>query len=291
MPDFDVYRHIAEQMPHMSKSQKKIASYILENPNTVPFFTVSKLAKMTEVSEATVVRFATFLGYSGFPELQQYMLDAVEKQLTTVERLEMSRTVYNEEEKGIYEIFQDDLANIQTTIEKLDIASFKKAAHALLHAEIIYIVASRSAVSLGFFLEYYFDMILGNCELVKAADSVYERLHGLNENDVVVGLSFSRYTKKTIDIVSFAKDRGATVLAITDSLLSPLVPFSDITLVAPSQMPTFLDSFAGPLCLINALITYIGQQKHAELNARLEELEDIWERFAVFYDKSRRKEK
>src|SRR5690606_35180056 len=100
----DVYRHIAAQRPHMSKSQKKIAEYILENPNAVPFYTVSKLAKMTGVSEATIVRFATFLGYSGYPEMQQYMLDSVEKQLTTAERLEMSKSVYNEEEKGIYEI-------------------------------------------------------------------------------------------------------------------------------------------------------------------------------------------
>lgn len=287
MTNTDVYRHIAEKMPEMSKSQTKIATYILENPNNVPFYTVSKLAKMTEVSEATVVRFATFLGYSGYPEFQQYMLDAVEKQLTTVERLEMSRHVYNEEERGIYEIFEDDIANIQTTMEKLDLVSFRKAAEALLHAEKIYIVASRSAVSLGLFLQYYLNIILGNCELVKAADAVYERLHGVNAKDVVVGLSFSRYTKKTINIVSFAKDRQATTVAITDSLLSPLVPFSNITLVSSSQMPTFIDSFTAPLCLINALIAYIGKQKSVELNTRLKDLEDIWERFAVFYDKSK----
>ena len=125
MKQTDVYRHIAAQRPHMSKSQKKIAEYSLETPNAGPFYTVSKLAKMTGVSEATIVRFATFLGYSGYPEMQQYMLDSVEKQLTTAERLEMSKSVYNEEEKGIYEIFQDDIANIRTTMETL--ASLAKA--------------------------------------------------------------------------------------------------------------------------------------------------------------------
>lgn len=285
MKQTDVYRHIAAQRPHMSKSQKKIAEYILENPNAVPFYTVSKLAKMTGVSEATIVRFATFLGYSGYPEMQQYMLDSVEKQLTTAERLEMSKSVYNEEEKGIYEIFQDDIANIRTTMETLDVTALQRAADTLLSRDKIYIVASRSAVSLGFFLHYYLDMMLGNCEMVQAADSVYERLESLNQNDVVVGLSFARYTRKTIDIVSFAKDRGAATIAITDNLLSPLVPFSDITLLSSSQMPTFLDSFVGPLSLINALIAYVGKQKGQELHRRLNKLEDIWERFDVFYHK------
>jgi DNA-binding MurR/RpiR family transcriptional regulator len=282
----NVYQHIAESMPQMSKSQLKIARHILENTNTVPFFNVAKLAKMVKVSEATVVRFATFLGFTGYPELQQYMQDSVKQQLTIAERLEMSKQVYGEEEKGVYEIFQDDMINIKTTMEKLDIQDFKKAVDILLHAEKVYIAANRSAASLGVFLQYYLHIILGNVEMIQSVETMAERLYGLNKNDVVIGISFARYSASTINIVSYAKDVGATTIAITDNLLSPLIPYADISLTASSQMPTFIDSFVAPLSLINALITFVGKEKMSEFNGRLEKLEEIWDQFGIFYPKS-----
>lgn len=281
----NVYQHIAEKMAQMSKSHYKMAKYILENTNSVPFFTVGKLAKMTGVSEATVVRFATFLGYSGYPELQQYMQDSVQQQLTTVERLEMSLHVYGEEEKGIYEIFQDDIANIKSTMEKLDLNSFRRAVDLLLLADNVYIVANRSAVSLAVFLQYYLNIILGNTELIQSVETMSERLYAVNKKDVVIGISFARYAKSTINIVAFAKDKGATTIAITDNLLSPLIPHADISLTASSQMPTFIDSFVAPLSLINALITFVGKQKQSEFQGRLEQLEEVWNRFDIFYTK------
>ncbi len=270
----------------MSKSHVKIAQYILQNPYSVPFFTVGKLAHKAGVSEATVVRFATFLGFSGYPELQQQLVESLERQLTTVERLEMSVDVYSEEEKVIYEVLQDDLANLRTTMEQLDVQSFRRAAEALLNAKKVYIVASRSAVSLAVFLQYYLDIILGNTKHVQSVHSTYEQLYALDETDVVVGISFSRYVQSTVDIVSYAKGKGATVLVITDHVLSPLVPYADVAFYAQSSMPTFIDSFAAPLSLINALIAYVGKQKIDDFHGRLRELEDIWDHFHVFYKKN-----
>ncbi|USG66959.1 MurR/RpiR family transcriptional regulator [Brevibacillus ruminantium] len=281
----NVYQHIAEHMQEMSKSQLKIANYILQNQNTVPFLTVGKLAKLSGVSEATVVRFATFLGYSGYPELQQYMQDSVQQQLTTAERLKMSQEIYDEEELGVYEVFQDDIANIKATMEKLDVAAFREAVRLLLQAERVYVVASRSALSLGVFLQYYLNMMLGNTELVSSGDNFPEKLYAVNEKDVVIGISFSRYTNSTIEILSFAKDKGATTLAITDNLLSPLIPHAHVSLTASSQMPTFIDSFVAPLSLINSLITYVGKQKTQEFTDRLEMLEEVWNRFDIFAKK------
>ncbi|MFC7392124.1 MurR/RpiR family transcriptional regulator [Scopulibacillus cellulosilyticus] len=282
MPN-NVYHYIAEKMSQMSKSQIKIAKYILENPNTVPFFTVEKLAKMAGVSDATVVRFATFLGYSGYPELQQYMQDSVQKQLTTTERLQMSRQVYDE--KGINEVFEDDIANIKSTMEKLDFDVFQKAADTLLQAKRIYIVANRSAVSLGVFLQYYLNIMMNNAVLLHSMDTMPEQLSDLDKNDVVIGISFARYTRSTIQILSYAKQKGTTTIAITDNLLSPLMPHADMALTASSQMPSFIDSFVGPLSLINALITFIGKEKKNEFDQRLESLEDIWDTFDTFYEK------
>ncbi|MEJ8543731.1 MurR/RpiR family transcriptional regulator [Brevibacillus borstelensis] len=281
----NVYQHIAERMSHMSKSQHKIANYILQNQNTVPFLTVGKLAKLSGVSEATVVRFATFLGYSGYPELQQYMQDSVQQQLTAAERLKMSQEIYDEEELGIYEVFQDDIANIKATMEKLDVTAFREAVRLLLQAQRVYVAGSRSAASLAVFLQYYLNMMLGNAELVSSGDSFPERLYAVNEKDVVIGISFARYTNSTIQILSFAKDKGATTIAITDNLLSPLIPHADVSLTASSQMPTFIDSFVAPLSLINSLITYVGKQKAQEFADRLEMLEEVWNRFDIFAKK------
>lgn len=270
-------------MPNMSKSQIKIANYMLKNPYSMPFLTVNKLAKMTEVSEATIIRFAHFLGFSGYHEMQQLMIVSVEQQLNTVERLELSRKVYNKTEQSVYEIFQDDMKNIQATMENVNIEDFKQAVQYLLEAKKIYIVANRSVVSLAIFLQYYFDIIFGNSELVHTTESAFERIYNVNKGDVVIGITFARYTKSTIDVVSYAHQRQATIIAITDNLLSPITSYADISLFSSSQMPSFLDSFVAPLSLINALIAYIGRIKHAEIDKRLENLEEIWDHYDVFY--------
>ncbi|TCT25477.1 RpiR family transcriptional regulator [Melghiribacillus thermohalophilus] len=280
-----IYRYIAEKIPDMSKSQEKIAKYILKNPNTVPFLTVGKLARMVGVSQATVVRFATFLGYSGFPEFQQDLQDSLKKQMTTTERLQMSDMIYkgNKSEKMIVEIFQDDITNIQSTIEQLDIPSFEKAVQALLDARKIYIVANRSAMSLGIFLEYYLRIMLDNVEFITSYELISEKFNNLNKKDVVVGISFPRYTKSTVNSFAFARERGATTIAITDNLLSPLIPNADIPLTASSRMPSFIDSFVAPLSLLNALISQIGRSKKVDISKKLDELENMWEHFDIFY--------
>jgi len=278
----EVIQRITEKMPEMSKSQRKIAKYILNNTYSVPFFTASKLAKMTGVSEATVVRFATFLGYSGYPELQQALQESIQKQLSTVERLKISDDVYHEE-KAIYDIFQDDIARIRWMAENLDADAFRRAVDLIVNAQRIFIIANRSAVSLGYFLEFYLDMILENTELIRNPYGISEKLFRLTQQDVVIGLGFARYTQNTIDALSFAKDRGTPVIVITYHALSPLIPHADIALTAPSEMPSFIDSFVAPLSLINALITAVGNQKRHTIQQHLQELEDIWERFHIFY--------
>jgi len=278
----DIYQFISEKVNEMSKSQRKIALYILSNTESVPFLNVSQLAKMVGVSEATVVRFATFLGFDGYSEMQRVMQEAVKKQLTTVERLKLSDDVYDKEDKAIFEMFQEDVQRIEAMAKQLDIKKFREAVDAIIQAKRIFIIANRSAVSLGTFLEFYFDLMFENAELIRNPHGISEKLFRLDENDVVIGLSFARYTKNTVEAVSFAKDRGSTVIAITDNMLSPLVPYANITLCARSDMPSFIDSFVAPLSLINALITAVGRKKRTEIEKHLEELEAVWERFGIF---------
>jgi len=279
----NVFQHIAENITQLSKSHKKIANYILKNANTVPFFNVAELATKAEVSEATVVRFATALEYSGYPELQKHMQTSIQEQLTTSERLKMSSNVYDDKEQAIYDIFNDDINNIKSTMENLDIKAFHNAATALLNAKKVYISANRSTASLGIFLHYYLNIILENSEILGSFEIIPEQLYDLDKDDVVIGISFARYSSSTINTIAFAKEMGASTIAITDNLLSPLLPHADITLTAASNMPSFIDSFTAPLSLINALIVYLGKEREKNVELRLNQMEDIWGKFGVFH--------
>lgn len=280
----DVYKIMAEKLPEMSKSQRKIAQYLINNPDSVPFFTVGKLASMTGVSEATIVRFASFLGFKGYPDLQKAIQELTKRRLTTVERLKLSEDVYDsEEDKAIYQIFQEEIERIEEMSKQFDAIAFNKAIQYILSAKRIFIIANRSAVSLGSFLEFYFNVMFDNTELIRNPHGISEKLFRLNDEDVVIALSFARYTTNTIEAASFAKDRGAKVIALTDHMLSPLIPYADISLCAPSEMPSFIDSFVAPLSLINALIVALGRKKRFEIEQHLEELESVWDRFGIFY--------
>lgn len=288
MNNKNVYQLIAEKMSTMSKLQEKLASYILHNTNTVPFYTVATLAKEAGVSEASVVRFAVFLGYSGYRELQSEMQNSVQMQLTTKERLKMSSQVYDDSNQAIYDIFKDDMANIKTTMENLDSEAFFDAVNLLQNGKDVHISANRSATSLGLFLQYYLDIILGNAHLLGPVENKPEQLYRLDAEDVVVGISFSRYSTSTVNIMAFAKEQGATTIVITDNLLSPLVPYGDVVLTASSELPTVFDSFVAPLSLINTLIAFVGKKRMDDSEERLEKLEGIWERFGTFYSNNRR---
>lgn len=277
------YKLINEKRSEMSKSQHKIADYILENPHSIPFITGAKLAELTGVSEATVVRFATFLGFSGYNDMQQELARTIEKRLNTVERLAMSPSEFTETEKVIYDHFNEDINNIKTTMEQLNIEDFEQAAEYILQAERIYIIANRSAFSLGTFLQYYFNIIFDKSQLIHTTESAFDNIHDVNSNDVVIGISYARYTKSTLDVVSYARERGAKIIALTDNLSSPITAYANIALFASSDMNSFLDSFVAPLSVINALIAFVGNKQRKETEKRLRSFEQLWDRYDVFY--------
>lgn len=278
----DIYKLIASKIPEMSKTQKRLANYIIENKNVVPFLNIGKLSKLSTVSEASIVRFSTFLGFSGYPEFQQNLQASAQRQLTTTERLTLSYNVYDKEEQGLYDIFNDDINNIKESMAGIDKNTFFSVVNMIIEAKRVFIIANRSAVSLGSFLHYYLNMILGNSILVDSLSNNIELLDTLTEKDLVIGISFARYSQTTVKIMNYTKIKNCNTVAITDNILSPLVPYADKLFITETKMPTFLDSFVAPLSLINALITYVGKNKNYELEGRLERLEDTWNYFNVF---------
>ncbi|WP_160688847.1 MurR/RpiR family transcriptional regulator [Clostridium sp. C2-6-12] len=278
----EVYQKMAEKMPNMSKAQEKIAKYILSHPNSTPFLTVEKLASLSGVSIATVTRFVIFLGYKGYPEFLKDTQESIKQQVSNIERLKSDSEKSCGEDRDIYEVFSEDLNNIKVTMEELNLDELKKAVSLLVNAKRIYIVARRSSSALGTFLKYYLDLMFSNVNLIENIEQIPKQVNEFTEEDVIIGISFEKYARSTIEIFTYLKKRGATTISITDNMLSPLVPYSDVTLTAVSKNSTFIESFAAPLSLINVLIVYIEKEKKELFNSNVELLEEAWKKFDLF---------
>ncbi|ADH99014.1 MurR/RpiR family transcriptional regulator [Salisediminibacterium selenitireducens] len=284
MFESDVYQRIITKQEQMSKSHKKIARYILNNGETVPFLTASKLAKYSGVAESTIVRFAYHIGYEGYPDFQRHLQEALQKRMTSAEVLRRTTNEGEQVEDVVTEVLSDDIQNLKTTLHQIDPHQFEMVVRDMIEAERIYIIAYRSAASLGSFLEFYLDLVLQNTEMIRQSDSVSEHLLDISEKDLVIGLGFSRYTKRTVEVMKYVKEKGAKTVVVTDHLLSPLVPYGDRQLVAATEINSFIDSFSAPMSIVSALITALTRSEHKKIEKRLSELEGLWETFDVFYD-------
>ena len=279
----DILTLIQGNMPTFSKGQKRIANFILESYDKAAFMTASRLGKRVGVSESTVVRFAAELGYQGYPDMQKSLQEKIRNRLTSVQRIEVTNDRLGDQDL-LSMVLQSDIEKIRLTLEELDRDSFEKAAEAIVSARKIYIMGVRSSAAIATFLTFYFNLIFDNVVEVSAntASEVFERLLRVGEGDVVIGVSFPRYSSRTVQAMNFARDRGATTIAITDSEASPLAPLGTYLLKARSDMASFVDSLVAPLSLINALLVAVSQKKNDDLAATFQNLERIWEEYGVY---------
>lgn len=279
----EVYQKVAEKMPSMSKAQEKIAKYILSHPNSIPFLTVEKLASFSGVSIATVTRFVTFLGYKGYPEFLKETQETIKEQVKSSERIRKNDKNMREADSGrkLYEVLEDDMNNIKYTMEELNIFELKKAVNLLVNAKRIYIVARRSSTSLAVFFKYYLELMFNNVVLIENIEQIPKQINIGTGEDVIIGISFDKYAKSAVEIFTHLKNRGASTIAITDSMLSPLVPYADVTLKAAGGSRSFSGSFAGPLSLINAVIVSIEQEKQDCYENNVQILEEALNKFEL----------
>ncbi|MBR2742174.1 MAG: MurR/RpiR family transcriptional regulator [Clostridia bacterium] len=270
-------------MPSFSKGHKAIGKYIIENYDKAAFMTASKLGRAVGVSESTVVRFATELGYNGYPKLQKALQELIRAKLTSVQRIQASSGRINENEV-LKNVILSDIEKLRLTLEDIKKDDFQSAVSAILEAENIYILGVRSSASLASFLGFYFNLIFDNMRLINttSVSEMFEQMLRVKKGDVVIGISFPRYSRRTVRALQYAKDRGAAVVAITDTLTSPLTDCSDYNLIAKSDMVSFVDSLVAPLSVINALIVAIGLRKKDEVFSVFEELENIWDEYDVY---------
>lgn len=279
----NVLTEMEENYPNFSKGQKRIAEYVLDHYDQAAFLTASELGALSAVSESTVVRFASELGYSGYPAFQRALQEMIRVRLTAVQRLEMASNRVDEE-NILQTVLTSDMEKIKMTLEQIDRAAFQKTVETILSAKRIYILGVRSSAALASFLGFYFNLMFRNIRLVhtSSVSEMFEQILNLEQGDVVIGISFPRYSKRTIQALQYAKDSGACVISLTDSSTSPLVSLSDIALISRSDMASFADSLVAPLSLINALIVAVSMQKKEEVTRNFEKLEEIWEEYHVY---------
>ncbi len=281
----DIFSIIESSMPRMSKGQKAIARYIMSNYEKSAYLTAARIGLETGVSESTVVRFASELGFSGFPAFQNKLREDLKVKLTSVERLNTS--AYPESSGGpARSVLNSDLEKLRHTIEHFDNAAFNNAADMITSAKRIYVLGVRSAAPLAAFLSFYLNLIFDDVRLVSTSSvsEMFEQIMSAKEGDVVIGISFPRYSRRTIKAMQFSRDIGASVLAITDKPDSPIAINSDCALLAPSEMASFVDSLVAPLSLINALLVELGRRNRGRMTETFEKLERIWDDYGV-YDK------
>lgn len=276
--------NIQKYFNKMSESQKKIAQYLLDNYEKAAFLTAAKLGKEVSVSESTIVRFAALLGYNGFPELQTVLQDMVKKQLTTVNQLKYSIDNVYKGKNILYQVLQSDIDNLKKTMDEISSESFEKLISYMLTAEVIYIVGLRTASSVSLFFNQALSLFLRNTKSITyGMEDLFEQIASINKKDLLIAISFPRYTRRTVEIVDVANKKGARTVAIKDSILSPIAQKADVVLVAKSNLNSFINSFTAPLSIINAVVTAVSIKKGKQTFNKLSELEDMWETYNVFY--------
>lgn len=279
----DLITKIQSELPGFSKGQKQIARFILEHYDKAAFMTASRLGVTVGVSESTVVRFATELGYDGYPHLQRALQEMIRNKLTSVQRMEVAGDRMGGRDV-LQTVLRADTDMIRVTLDEIDRDAFQGAVDALMGAKRIYILGVRSSSALASFLGFYFNLLFENVTLVhtNSVSEIFEQVLRVGPGDVLFGISFPRYSKRTLSAMKYARDRGARVIALTDSQLSPLARVADHVLLARSDMASFVDSLVAPLSVINALIVAVGMSRRDEIEQTFNKLERIWEEYDVY---------
>lgn len=281
----DIMKTIRKNYTKLSKGHKLVATFILNKYDKAAFMTASSLAESTDVSESTVVRFALKLGYEGYRELQDELQEFVKGKLTTVQRLGLTKNGYEDKKSLISSIMETDRENVKKVINEIDIDSFNHTIESMLEAKQIYIIGLRSSSFLAGYLGFYLNFLFENITLLNLGpNDIFEQLLKVNSKDVILVITYPRYSKRIMEVLDYSKEKGANIITITDSLLSPAAQKADTALIAPSDMLSFVDSLVAPMSLINALIIALGIEKKKDLKEYFGELEDIWKKYNVYDD-------
>jgi len=279
----DLLNRIDQGYKKFSKGQKKIAEYVRTEYDKAVFLTAAKLGEVVGVSESTVVRFASQLGYEGYPSFQKALEELVRNKLNSIQRMEVAYGRISRSEI-LETVLQSDIEKIKLTLSSMDKEAFETAVDTILGSKRIYVVGIRSCAPLANFLSFYLNLVCENVTSVhtNSASEIFEQLLRIDDQDVIIGISFPRYSMRTLKALEFASNRKAKVITLTDSVHSPMNLYSSCNLIARSDMASIVDSLVAPLSVINALVVAICMKKQNEVVSTLETLEQIWDEYQVY---------
>ena len=279
----DLINRINERYGSLSKGQKVLATYITDHYDKAVFLTAARLGEVVGVSESTVVRFANHLGYKGYPEFQRALEELVRNKLNAVQRMEDTYGRISQSEI-LETVLQSDAERIRDTLKSIDEHAFDMAVDTILEAKNIYVIGIRSCAPLAEFLAFYLNLMFENVHLLHTnnASEVFEQMARIGKDDAIIGISFPRYSMRTLKALEFANNRNAKVITITDSVHSPMNLYSSCNLIARSDMASIVDSLVAPMSVINALIMALCMKKQDEVVRTLEMLENVWEEYQVY---------
>lgn len=279
----DIIVRIEEKYPSMSKSHKAIANFIREHYDQAVFMTAARLGSELSISESTVVRFAFCLGYEGYPEFQKALAEWVKNKLSSVQKMDVAYGNSSQSEI-LTSVLESDIEKLKDTVTNLDPDAFETAVKVILEARNVYIIGLRSCAPLAEFLQFYLNMIRGNVTLLNSTSvsETFEQMIRIGEKDVMIGISFPRYSMRTLKAMEFANDRNAKVISLTDTIHSPMCLYSSCNLLARSDMVSIVDSLVAPLSVINALVVALCLKKPQDVKKNLETLEEVWNNYQVY---------
>ena len=274
---------IKEKYKKMSKGQRRLADYVCNDYDKAVFLTAAKLGEIVGVSESTVVRFATQLGYKGYPGFQKALEELVRNKLNSIQRMEVTYGRISQSEI-LETVLQSDIDKIKMTLADIDHKAFDLAIDTLLNARRVYVIGIRSCAPLASFLGFYLNLVCDNVSVVdvNSSSEIFEQLIRINEHDVIIGISFPRYSMRTLKALEFASNRKAKVITLTDSVHSPMNLYSSCNLIARSDMASIVDSLVAPLSVVNALVVALCMKRQKEVVSTLETLEEICGEYEVY---------
>lgn len=277
----DMIDQLNQSGKRLSKGQRRIVEYIAAHYDKAVFMTASRLGDCVGVSESTVVRFAAAMGYEGYPQLQRAMQELVSHRLTPNQRVEMSEEVV--QENALTHVLKSDMQNLRTTLDSMDNAVFEQVVERILKARSVYVMGLRSAAPLAEFMYYYLNYIFPRVQLVSSGTTdVFDEISKVEDGDILIGISFPRYSTRTLEAMCYAKRCGAQVISITDGPMSPLTEVADLSLMAHTDMASFVDSLAAPMSVINALLVALGLRRKEALREHFSKLETLWDTYEIY---------
>ncbi len=279
----DIISSIKTMRDSMSKSHKKIADYVYNHYDKAAFMTAAKLGEIAGVSESTVVRFATELGYEGYPEFQHVLREIIKNKLTAVQRMEITSSKFAEKDI-LSTVLSSDIDKLRQTMETVSVSDFAEAINTISEAKRIYILGARTCFSIANFLGFYLNLMSFDTRLIttNSASETFEQIFDTDSSDAVIAISYPRYSRRTLNAVKYAHDKGSKIIAITDSELSPIYPFADQKIIASSDMSNFADSLVAPLSIINAIIVALVMRNEERIARKFTQLENIWDEYQVY---------